>query len=448
MSVVQKLASRRNVLQGMLGGGVVTLGLPFLDAFLNNNGTALAATGKALPTVFGTWFWGLGLSPGRWEPTTVGKYADLGPETKVLLPFKDKLNFYSGTKVFLDGRPLITHYTGNFSVLTGTTPREQRVTIPTLDAIIADHIGAKTRFRSLEMTSTGNPVHSYSTRAGTVINPAEASPKALYARVFGPEFVDPNAANFTPDPMVLARQSMLSVVKDQRDDLMKVLGASDKQRLDEYFTSLRQIENQLQIESEKPAPMEACTPARSVEDAPLGTDIEMVDANHKLFGQILAHTLACGQTRVFNMTYADATSSLRHKGSQMVHHAYTHEEATDPVLGYQKTVVSFQLTIMNGLANMVKTLDSMREGDGTLLDRTLMLASTDTGLAKVHSLENFPLITAGKAGGRLKTGLHIRTAGDPATRVGLTLQQAMGLPINSWGTDSMATNKSITEVLA
>jgi hypothetical protein len=77
-----------------------------------------------------------------------------------------------------------------------------------------------------------------------------------------------------------------------------------------------------------------------------------------------------------------------------------------------------------------------------------MLASTDTGLAKVHSLENFPLITAGKAGGRLKTGLHIRTAGDPATRVGLTLQQAMGLPINSWGTDSMATNKSITEVLA
>lgn len=448
MSAVKKLASRRNILQGMLGGGVVTLGLPFLDCFLNSNGTALAATGKALPTVFGTWFWGLGLTPGRWEPTTVGKYADLGPETKVLLPYKDKINFYSGTKVFLDGRPLITHFTGNMSVLTGTTPREQRVTIPTIDAIIADQIGTKTRFQSLEMTSTGNPVHSYSHRAGTVINPAEASPAALYARVFGPEFKDPNAASFTPDPVVLARQSMLSVVKEQREELVKTLGAADKARLDEYFTSLRQIENQLQIESQKPAPLEACTPAQKVEDAPMGTDVAFVEANHKLFAKILAHTLACGQTRVFNMTFGDATSSLRHAGSQMVHHAYTHEEADDPKLGYQKTVVSFHTVIMNGLAEMVKTLEGMREGDSTLLDRTLMLASTDTGLAKVHSLENFPLITAGRAGGRLKTGIHVHTNGDPATRVGLTLQQAMGLAINSWGTDSMTTNKSMTEVLA
>ena len=448
MSAENRLANRRNVLRGMLGGAAVTVGVPFLDCFLNANGTALAATGAPLPTVFGTWFWGLGLSPTRWEPTTVGKYTDVGPETKVLLPHKDKLNFYSGMKVFLDGRPLVTHFTGNMSVLTGTTPREQRVTIPTLDAIIADHIGTKTRFRSLEMTATGNPVHSYSTRAGRVINPAEASPAALYARVFGPEFKDPNAADFTPDPMVLARQSMLSVVKEQRQDLVKTLGATDRARLDEYFTSLRQIENQLDIESRKPAPLAACSTPKKVEDALLGTEIESVNANHKLFGQILAHTLACGQTRVFNMTYADATSSLRHAGSQMVHHAYTHEEGVDEQLGFQKTVVSFNLSIMAGLNTMVTILDGMREGDGTLLDRTLMLATTDTGFAKVHSLENFPLITAGRAGGRMRTGLHVQTNGDPATRLGLTVQQLMGLSVNSWGTDSMQTSKSITEVLA
>jgi len=298
------------------------------------------------------------------------------------------------------------------------------------------------------VTATGNPSHSLSMRGGNVTNPAEASPLALYTRLFGPEFKDPNAADFTPDGKVMVRRSVLTAVSDQRQAFTKELGASDKARLDEYFTSLRQIENQLQIESQKPAPLEACTPAQKPTDAPMGTDIEMVEANHKLFAKILAHTLACGQTRVFNMTFGDATSSLRHKGSQMVHHAYTHEEATDPQLGYQKTVVSFHYVIMGGLAEMVKTLDGMREGDGTLLDRTLMLASTDTGLAKVHSLENFPLITAGKAGGRLKTGIHVHTNGDPATRVGLTLQQAMGLSINNWGTDSMATNKSITEVLA
>jgi hypothetical protein len=66
----------------------------------------------------------------------------------------------------------------------------------------------------------------------------------------------------------------------------------------------------------------------------------------------------------------------------------------------------------------------------------------------VHSLENIPLLTAGKAGGKMKTGIHVSAKGDPGTRVGLTVQQAMGVPINGWGTDSMQTSKTITEVLA
>jgi len=229
---------------------------------------------------------------------------------------------------------------------------------------------------------------------------------------------------------------------------MRTLGASDRARLDEYFTSLRQIENQLAIESQKPAPLEACSVPGNGEDAPLGTEIESVENNHALFAKILAHTLACGQTRVFNMTFADATSSLRHAGSQMVHHAYTHEESVDPELGIQKTVTSFIYSIMGGLKTMVETLDSIREGDGTLLDRTLMLATTDTGYARVHSLENFPMITAGGANGRIKTGIHVAANGDPATRVGLTCQQVMGLPVGTWGTDSMETSKPFTEVIA
>jgi hypothetical protein len=72
MSAIERLATRRRVLKGMMAGGAVTVGLPFLDAFLNTNGTALAATGAALPVAFGTWFWGCGLTPGRWEPKVVG----------------------------------------------------------------------------------------------------------------------------------------------------------------------------------------------------------------------------------------------------------------------------------------------------------------------------------------------------------------------------------------
>ena len=104
---------------------------------------------------------------------------------------------------------------------------------------------------------------------------------------------------------------------------------------------------------------------------------------------------------------------------------------------------------MEGLRDACSAaLDSIKEGDGTLLDRTLIMATSDTGYAKLHTLENIPLFTAGGAGGRIKTGIHVAAKGDPATRVGLTVQQALGVPINSWGTDSMQTSKTIAEVLA
>jgi len=76
------------------------------------------------------------------------------------------------------------------------------------------------------------------------------------------------------------------------------------------------------------------------------------------------------------------------------------------------------------------------------------MATTDTGYARVHSLENVPMITAGGANGRIKTGIHVAANGDPATRVGLTCQQVMGLPVGTWGTDSMETSKPFTEVIA
>ena len=443
----QQHIARRNILKGMLGGSAVTLGIPFLDCFLNVNGTAFA-NGAALPVAFGTWFWGLGLNPGRWEPKAPGKITEFGPELEPLNAFKDKVNVYSGTKVILDGRPMITHFTGEWAVLTGTTPREERVILPSVDMLISEVIGTKTRFRSIEVTSTGNPTHSYSRRPGAALNPAETSPVALYTRIFGPEFKDPNAADFTPDPAVMARQSVLSAVKDQRDDLMKTLGASDRARLDEYFSSLRQIEQQLDLELQKPAPLEACSVPTKFEEIAPGTEITQVTTNHKLFSGLLAHALACGQTRVINVTFSDATSSLRRTGSSMTHHVFSHEETVDPKLGYQPNVTWFASQAGHGLADMLTALDGIKEGQGTLLDRMLLLANTDTGYAKVHSLDNMPLITCGSAGGRMKTGIHVAAKGDPSTRVGLTVQQAVGVPINSWGTDSMQTSKTITEVMA
>lgn len=448
MSVSNKLATRRRVLQGMMGGAAVSVGLPFLDCFLDTNGTALAATNQALPVVYGTWYWGLGFNPGRWEPGKVGKIEALGPETQVLDPIKHKMNFFSGLKVHLDGRPSITHFTGNMSLLTGTTPSSGSIVTPTIDTLIADHIGATTRFKSIELTATGNAKHMYSYRPGGVFQPAEASPAELYTRIYGSGFRDPNAAEFTPDPQVLARRSVLTAVKEQRQDLQKMLGASDRARLDEYFTSLRQLEQQLDIQLTKPAPLAACSLPEQPEQGPLGTDVDIVTANHRLLARLAAHAFACDQTHVVNLAFSDMTSSLRRAGSPMIHHIYTHEEAVDEKLGYQPNATFFINRNMEGLLEYLTVLDSIKEGGGTLLDRALIMAISDTGYARTHSLDNIPMMTAGSAAGRIKTGLHIAAPGDPATRLGLTVQQALGMSLNSWGTASMTTSKTITEILA
>lgn len=439
--------TRRGMLRGMMGGAAISVGLPFLDCFLDTNGTALA-DGQKLPVCFGTWFWGLGLNPGRWEPPTAGKITALGPELQPLSAHMAKMNVYSGLKTFLDGKPNGVHFSGVQGILTGTAPRGMTADKPSVDTLISDVIGTRTRFRSLEVACAGNPTHSQSRRNGAVVNPAEVSPAALYTRIFGAEFVDPNAADFKPDPAVMVRKSALSAVTEDRQDFIKHLGAADRARLDEYFTSLRELEQQLDLQLQKPAPLAACSVPGKVEDSPVGTEIEMVKANHKLFAGLLAHALACGQTQVINVAFADATSSLRKAGGTQTHHEYSHEEPVDAALGYQPTLTWFFGEIMTQLAYFVQTMDNVREGDRTLLDRTLIMTATDLGYAKLHGLENMPLMTFGSGNGRVKTGIHVPALGDPVTRVGLTCQQAMGVPVSSWGTDSNQTSKTFTEVMA
>ncbi len=439
--------NRRNLLRGMMGGAAVTVGLPFLDCFLNMNGTALA-DGQPLPVNFGTWFWGLGLNPGRWEPAKAGKLEAMNVELQPLAAHKDKMNVFSGMKAFLDGKPNGVHFSGVQGMLTGTVPRGMTADKPSVDTLIADQIGTRTRFRSLEVCCAGNPSHSQSRRSGAVVNPGEISPVALYTRVFGPEFKDPNAADFTPDPAVIVRKSALSAVADDRADFVKTLGAADKARLDEYFTSLRELEQQLALQLQKPAPLAACTVPGKVDESPIGTEIEIVKNNHKLFAGLLAHALACGQTNVINVAYSDATSSLRRAGGTQTHHEFSHEEPVDAVLGYQPTLAWFFNEIMGSLAFFLASLDGIKEGDKTLLDRTVIMTATDLGYAKLHGLENMPMMTFGSGNGKLKTGLHIAAQGEPTSRLGLTLQQVMGVPVSSWGTDSMQTSKTITEIVA
>src|SRR5690606_844548 len=103
-----------------------------------------------LPTIFGTWFQHLGMNPGRWEPTTVGSGFENNEELKVLDPFKDRMNVFSGMDYFVEGRPLETHVTGAQIATMGSIPVGKE-SGPSLDTIIAETLGRNNRFRSIEV---------------------------------------------------------------------------------------------------------------------------------------------------------------------------------------------------------------------------------------------------------------------------------------------------------
>ncbi len=436
--------TRRAALRGTMGAGAVTVGLPFLDCYLNNSGTALAATGAALPVVYGSWFQDLGFNPGRWMPQTVGANFENNVELKVLDPYKKKMNLISGLQYFLDGKPLETHATGVEIVTTGGIAAQSEA-LATTDMLIADVIGTRTRFRSIEVALNGGR-GSRSHRAGAANNPSEPSPAALYTRIFGPDFKDPNAADFKPDPVTMARKSVLSYVTDQRKKTLAEVGATDRARLDQYFTAIREIEQQLDLELQKPQPLPQCTVAGKEEEVKPSSLITSAQANNKLFANLLAHAIACGQTRVFNVNIG--SQGLRKEGSSQTWHGWTHEEAVDEKTGVQPEVTFFINTSTKMCADFLGTLESYQEGPGTLLDRMAVMWMTDHGYARTHTMDNIPVMTFGSAGGRLKTGQHISAVGDPATRVGLTLMQAMGVSVNTWGLQSNQTSKTVTELLA
>ena len=443
-------ARRRFLMRGAISGAAISVGLPLLNCFLDDNGEAMAASvgGGRLPIRFGTWFWGCGMTPERWVPTAVGADYDLPPELAPIKPVRQHINVLSGFNTLLDGRANQPHFTGNIAMRTGIPADSwQQIAAPTLDVLIADQIGSSSYFRSIQVTADGDPRTSYSYRNGATMNAAIPSAAELYSQIFGTDFHDPNAADFKPDPHYIVRRSILSGVTEERRKLTSTVGAEDRQRLDQYFTSVRELEAKLSLQLEKPAPADACVRPAAPPKTVASSDVEERIANHKMMTQLLAMALACNQTKVFNMGFSIAGSDLRRTGQATAHHQATHEELIDPVLGYQPTPDYFSTRSMDAWADFVGILAALKEGPGSVLDNTLIMAHSDVSFAKTHDVNGIPVMLAGTAGGRVRTGIHVRGGGDAASRIGLTVQQALGIGAGSWGTQSMLATKPISEIL-
>jgi len=446
--------NRRSILRGILGGSAVYMGLPMLDVFLNGNGTAFAS-GAKLPVRFGTYFWGLGLTDTpaggtRWVPTKTGLGYDIMPELESLRPVKDKVSVFSGFRAIPDGKANQVHWTGHSSILTGMAPvSASRFDGPTFDTMVADAIGGSTRYKMIDVdASLSRKPISYSTRTGTTFATPETTALGLYTRLFGSGFQDPNSPNWKPDPSIMLRQSVLSAVKDQRDALMAGVGKADQIKLDQYFTSVREMENQLAVQLQKPDKCESCTVPQAPKEMPRGASVDLVNANVKTMAKLLAMGLACNQTRVFTFVHTASSSETYIAGQSKIYHQITHDEPTDAKLGFQPETSKLAEQVMKGFGDFLIEMDAIKEGDGTLLDHMLVMGLSDTGYAKIHAIENIPMFLAGSAGGKHKAGQHIRGGGEPVTRVSLTAMQLAGAPVGEFGVGTMKTARPISDVIA
>jgi hypothetical protein len=431
-----------------LDGAKVTLALPLLNCFLDGNGAALAS-GRKIPVRFGTWFWGLGGNASVFIPKKVGADYDLPEEIASWAPVKQHINLISGLTAFRDTDPNLCHYTGWIINMTGQSPKAGGDKPgETLDTTIANQIGRTTRFKSLTATATGDVRSTVSYENANAPAVPEVSPINFYTRLFGSDFQDPNAADFKPNPRVMVRKSVLSGVMDEAKGMSQQIGLEDRQRLDEYFTGLRQLERQFDQQLSKPEPIEACVRPKPVTSEPeLGTEADTVRVRHQMMTDLMVMAVACDQTRVFNMTYSSPQSNVSKAGYEKPHHTTTHEETVDAKLGYQANCSWFTRRAMESWAYYVEAFSKVREGDGTLLDNLLIYASTDTSYARFHKLEGMYAMTAGRAGGKVKTGLHVDAGSTTVGRIGYTVQRAMGLDINGWGARSNNTSKELGEIL-
>jgi hypothetical protein len=229
---------------------------------------------------------------------------------------------------------------------------------------------------------------------------------------------------------------------------MQGLGAADRARMDQFFTSLREGEQQLAAELKRPEIQAKVTIPEAPEDTGVSNSMPDLRRNVPLMAKLGAIAFATDQTRVFNLSVSEPHSLTFKPGEPQGFHTTTHEEPIDPVLNYQPRVAQYNVDTMELLAAFLNELDAIPEGDGTVLDHSLVMALTDQSYARIHSIDGLPVMLFGGASGRMKTGYHLAGGNTVVSRVGLTAQRAMGMSLDSWGAGSLQVKTPFTELLA
>ena len=403
--------SRRTILRG-LG---VSLALPWLEA---TSSVVKAATINSSPTRMAFIFVPNGVVMNNWMPKTEGYGFQLTRTLEPLAPVKDDLLVLSGLthdKGRENGDGAGDHARSASVFLTGAQPRktdgEHIRSGISVDQLAAKAVGQKTRFSSLELgvdpgKMAGNCDSGYSCAYSSNIswsgeaNPVgkEVNPRLVFERLFvGGK---PSEADKSQLQREALQKSVLDFIADDAKRLQSKLGRNDNRKLDEYLTGVREIERRIGTKSAKPVDID-------VEYAiPDGIPGDYQD-HMRMMCDLMVLAFQTDSTRIATMMFANAGDNKNYRkiGVPEGHHDLSHHGENPEKLEKLSKINHFQI---QQLSYLLQKMKSIREGDRTLLDNSMVVYGSGLSDGNRHNHDNLPILLAGSGGGTIETGRHLR----------------------------------------
>ena len=449
MIVTRKHLPRR----AFLRGAGAMLALPFLDSMT----PAFAAKSAAAPpTRLGFVYVPNGIIASSWLPKTEGAGFEFNATTKALEPYREHLLVLSNLaqingRSFGDGGG--DHARAGATWLTGVHPKKTEgadiCSGVSADQIAAREFSKSTQFASLEIgveapSLAGGCDSGYSCAytntvswsSPTTPNPMEVNPRVLFERLFGDgDSTDPAARMAA----LRERGSLLDFVKGSVDRLETRLGQGDRRKLTEYLDAIRDIERRIQKAEEQNATLKM-----PVINLPVAAPEEFVD-HARLMMDLMVIAYQADLTRVvsFMLAREGSNRSYRAIGVSDGHHDCTHHQNDAEKIA--KTI-KINTHHVQQLAYLVDRLKSTPDGDGTLLDHSMILYGSSISDGNRHTHTDLPLALIGGGSGKLQGGRHIRYADEtPMTNLLLTMLDKAGVHTGKLG-DSTGTLQHLSEI--
>ncbi|SIN98898.1 Protein of unknown function [Singulisphaera sp. GP187] len=432
--------SRRTVLRGL--GTVVSL--PFLEAMRPRLLAAAAtATGQAAaPRRLAFIYVPNGAIMDDWTPTTEGANFALPTILEPMAPYRDELLVLSELtcdKARPNGDGAGDHARASSAFLTGCQARKTaganfRSGI-SADQVAATRLGERTRLSSLELgieryRGTGNCdsgyscvyEHTMSWRSSTSPLPNEVDPRLVFERLFSDQSNDPSRLKRNR-----LRASVLDAVIADARGLEGRLGGADRQKLDQYLTCVRELELRI-ARAETLPPIQPPPGVVRPESVPA----DLAEHFH-LMCDLMVLAFQTDVTRVATCMFGREGSELKYKmvGVSEGHHELTHHRGDPDKIDKVRSINTFHI---EQFAYLIGKLKAIPEGEGTLLDNCMIAYGSGNSDGNRHSHDNLPILVAGKGGGSLKTGRHLRFPKEtPVNNLWLSLLDRMGAHLEQLG---------------